>query len=124
MPAPKGNTNAEKWTRAIVLKEVEAILVEAKKPSCLWIGSAMAKRELYRDIWAYWKEKFKDDKVVFRTIKRVDQIFENRLFEKAAKGDVNTTIAIFGLKNNHNWRDKTEQDINVVSPIVMKDDIK
>lgn len=111
---------------------------EAKKPSCLWLGSALVKVGLYRDVWAYWYEKFRDDAVVLRTIKKIDQIFEDRLFAKAAKGDTNSTMAIFGLKNNHGWTDKRELDhttagqaitdlkveiLNSTDPVTREDDI-
>ena len=108
MPAPEGNNYAEKWTKETVLQTLDRIEAEAKKPSCAWLGSALVKVGLYKDLWAYWKEKFEDDDEVFRPIKKIEQIFEDRLFEKALKGDYNQTMAIFGLKNNHEWRDRTE----------------
>ena len=114
MPAPKGNDYAEKWTREAVLDALSEIESEAQQKTCLWLGSALVKTGLYRAVWAYWKEKFTDDDEVFETIKKVEQIFEDRLFSMALKGDANPTIAIFGLKNNHDWKDKTEQDLNVI----------
>lgn len=110
MPAKKGNTYAEKWTRRTVLDQLAKIEAEAQKATCLWLGSALVKVGLYKDVWAYWTEKFADDDQVFRTIKKVEQIFEDRLFTKAVKGDVNSAVAIFGLKNNHYWTDKREID--------------
>lgn len=110
MPAHKGNTTAEKWTVETVLPLLEKIESYAKKPSCMYIGSALVKVDLYKDIWRHWKNKFSDNDDVLRTIKRIEQIFENKLFEKALTGKVNATVAIFGLKNNHKWRDKHEID--------------
>lgn len=139
MPAPNGNTNAEKWNRKEVLAMLAKIEAEAKKPSCAWLGTALVKCDLYKDVWAYWKEKFSDDEVVFRTIKKIDTIFEERLFAKALKNEANATIAIFGLKNNHGWKDKQEVDhttngeslnnlkieiVNASKPITSEDDIK
>lgn len=124
MPAPKGNKNAETWTREAVIEQLAKIEAEAKKPSCLWLGSALVKVGLYRELWSYWSEKFKGDDVVFQTIKRIDQYFEDRLFAKAAKGDLNATIAIFGLKNNHGWTDKKDVDVTTKGESINERKIK
>jgi hypothetical protein len=65
----------------------------------------------YAEIWAYWKNKFKDNETIFKSIRKVDAILENRLYTGALKGKYNSTITIFGLKNNYGWKDKTETDI-------------
>lgn len=138
MPAKKGNKYAEKWTKTEVLAMLAKIEKEAKKPSCLWLGSALVKVGLYKDIWVYWSEKFRSDQDVFRTIKRIDQIFEDRLYSRAAKGDINATMAVFGLKNNHYWTDRRELDhttaghpmsglkieiVNATDPVTREDEI-
>lgn len=123
MAGSKGNKNAEKWTVAEVKKKLAEIEAEAKKPTCLWLGSALVRVGLYRDIWAYWSEKFEKDEIVFRTIKQIEQIFEDRLFDKAAKGDLVASVAIFGLKNNHGWKDKSEQEVTIQSPVQLNDDL-
>ena len=110
MPAKKGNTYAEKWTKAEVLKALKQIQAEAQRPTCTWLGTALVRVGLYREIWTYWKEKFAKDIEVFQTIKNIDTIFEERLFSKALRGEANATVAIFGLKNNHGWKDRQEVD--------------
>lgn len=110
MAAKKGNKYAEVWTIQTTSQALSAIEEEAKSEECLWLGSALSSVGLYRDIWRHWKEKFRDEPKVFRTIKRIEQIFEDRLFTKSLKGTVNPTVAIFGLKNNHEWTDKREID--------------
>lgn len=123
MPAPKGNKNAEKWTVKAVQEKLSEIEEAAADPSCLWLGSALVKAGLYKDVWVYWCEKFANDDVVFRTIKRIEQIFEDRLFAEAAKGTIVPSVAIFGLKNNHGWKDKSEQEVTLKPPVQMEDDI-
>lgn len=117
----QGNSNAEKWTLEETLAMLEKIEEEAQNDDCLWLGSALVKVGLYRDIWDYWKDKFKKQESVFRTIKKIDQIFESKLFESALKGKVNGTVAIFGLKNNYEWKDKTEQDVNLKGKVSFSD---
>ncbi len=111
MAAKQGNKYAQKWDKANVTGYLTNIEAEAKKDTCLWLGTALVDVGLYRDVWAYWKKIFKKDEDVFRTIKRIEQIFENKLFVGGLKNELNPTLAIFGLKNNHEWRDKHETDL-------------
>ena len=108
--APEGNKNAEKWTQKEVLSMMSKIEAAAKKPTCYYLGSALVEVGLYKEIWSRWEEKFKTDDVVSQSIKRINQIFEAKLFSAALSGSVNSTVAIFGLKNNHEWKDKVETD--------------
>lgn len=109
--APQGNTNAEKWGEKEVLAELAEIEAEARKADCLWLGSALVARGLYKDIWRHWNKRYKRNAIVLRAIKRIDQIFEDKLYRGGLNGKHNATITIFGLKNNHGWVDKTETDI-------------
>lgn len=126
MPAPKGNKFAEKWTEETVLKMLSEIEKHAKKHTTLWLGSALVKVGLYMEIWDYWKTKFKDNDEVFQPIKKIEAIFQDRLFSKALNGDVNSTVAIFGLKNNHKWTDRQETTIkgDNDAPLVIIDDVR
>lgn len=45
------------------------------------------------------------------TIKRAKSKCENWVEENALMNKINATTAIFNLKNNYGWKDKTEQDI-------------
>ncbi len=110
MAAKKGNKTAEKWTREQVIPLLAKIEKEAEKASCLYIGTALVAVKLYKEIWSYWKDKFKDDDDVFQPIKRIEQMFEAKLFAGGLKGELNPTTVIFGLKNNHDWKDKRETE--------------
>lgn len=108
--AEVGNKNAEKWTVETVTEKLKEIEGHAKKPNCLWLGTALVEVGLYREVWAYWKDKFKSDPSVFQTIKRIEGVLEDRLVSKMLNGDLNTTASIFTLKNNNGWTDKKEID--------------
>ena len=43
-----------------------------------------------------------------RAVKMAKKIVENWVEEKSLTGDINATTAIFNLKNNFGWKDKTE----------------
>lgn len=47
----------------------------------------------------------------FDTIKKAKAKIESIYEERALIGDYNPAVSIFALKNNFNWRDKSETDI-------------
>lgn len=65
----------------------------------------------------------------FDTIKRAKIRCENWVEEGALTNRINATSAIFNLKNNYGWKDKTEQDITsngesiqpIVGMVIQKD---
>ena len=107
----KGNKNAEKWTEETVLAKLAEIEEVMHSNSCNYIGSALVKVGLYKQIWSDWVEKFKDVPTVSEPIKRITAYFEAKLFERGLDASVNTGMAIFGLKNNYSWTDR--KDLNV-----------
>ena len=87
----------------------EALKTLKNDKEIMFIGSLAVKQSTYREIYAYLLNKFTD--VEFHTIKKeIDSIIETRLFNSALNNDVNPAVAIFGLKNNHKWKDKFEFD--------------
>ena len=104
----EGNNAAEKWTEETVMPYLDRIKEYSKEPKCYWLGSALVKEGLYKDIWSYWKEKFKDNEYVLLSIKAIDLIFEDKLYGNSLMGNYNPATAIFGLKNNYDWKDKQE----------------
>lgn len=58
-----------------------------------------------------WREKYKDKAKLSDTLKKIDEELENRLFKLALVNKVNPTMAIFSLKNNFGWKDKTETEL-------------
>lgn len=69
---------------------------------CLYLDTT---RETIREYEL--REEFVD------TIKRAKQRVENYVEEYSLIGKLNPTVSIFNLKNNFNWKDKTEIDNNV-----------
>lgn len=104
----EGNKAAQKWTEETVTPYLERIKEYSTNDDCYWLGSALVKEGLYKEVWAYWKDIFKENETVFKSIKAIDQIFEDKLFKMALNGTYNSTVSIFGLKNNHDWKDKQE----------------
>lgn len=107
MPAPKGNKNAEKWTKKEAKKFVDSVLGYIKEnDDCIFIGEPVTELGEYRELWNYISKKFD-----FHTIKVVESILESRLVKKGVSNASNATMTIFTLKNNYGWTDKRETDI-------------
>ena len=107
----KGNKNAEKWTvkeaRKLANKALDAVDDET-----FFISSIAEKCETYRDLFAYLMDKFNDDEVVFRTLKRMYNKCESILWERASQGKIDRTIAIFALKSLHGLMETSKQEID------------
>ena len=54
---------------------------------------------------------YKERDAYFPSIKRALNFCEEAIERRAMLGGLNATMAIFSLKNNYGWVDKTEQDI-------------
>ncbi len=57
----------------------------------------------------------------FDTIKRAKVKCENWVEENALMNKVNATTAIFNLKNNYGWKDKTEQEVSGTGLVISFD---
>jgi hypothetical protein len=55
-----------------------------------------------------WRRTFESNQGFSDAIKKIEGELENRLYKLALANKVNAAVAIFGLKNNFNWKDKQE----------------
>ena len=55
----------------------------------------------------------------FDTIKNAKARIEANYEENALVGDTNVTMSIFSLKNNYNWKDKTEFSTDPENPLAI-----
>ena len=110
MAAEKGNKYAEKWT-VEKARELSIKAFEAVSDDCYFISSIAERCETYRDLFAYLLDKWKDDEEVFRTLKRMYNKCESIVWEKAAKGDIDKTIAIFALKSLHGLFETSKHEV-------------
>lgn len=64
-----------------------------------------------------------DDKPEFSdTIKRIKQIAEEALVVGGLTGNYNASMSIFLAKNNHNYKDKHEQELNATVSVKSLED--
>jgi len=96
----EGNTHAEWLTK----EEALSILDRANSVisnKCYLLSSVAVKCDTYRTQFNYIGEKFKDDKDVFDTIKKMTNKCESIVAEKTADGSINVALGIFILKSYH-----------------------
>ena len=112
MAAPKGNKNAEKWTEETVLKAIEKVYqYNLDNTDNYHLGGALIENDLYPELWAYFTNTFKDNDIVFKAIKKVEVFLENRIVNSTMSGVAKSAaMAIFYLKNKHDYKDKSEVD--------------
>lgn len=109
-----GNTNNLKWTPEETQKHINDISnYVLENDDCRSITLACVKCGTYEDILTYFREKFTNGEVDFLPIKRAMSVIKARLMEQGLENNVNSTMAIFILKNNHGMADKVEQKTEV-----------
>jgi len=111
--AQKDNNNAEKWTEKEALKAIKKVSdYNIENKGNYHLGLALIENDLYPELWAYFTNTFKDNPLVFKAIKKVESFLEARIINSTMSGEARgQAMAIFYLKNKHNYRDKTETDI-------------
>ena len=68
---------------------------------CYLLSSVAVKCDTYRTQFNYIGEKFRDDRDVFDTIKKMTNKCESIVAEKTADGSINVALGIFILKSYH-----------------------
>jgi hypothetical protein len=79
---------------------------------------------LYLDITRETLNEYSKTKEHSDTIKKARLRVESWLEERALTNEVNTISAIFNLKNNFGWKDKTEVEAAVNIEITLSPDLK
>tara|TARA_R110000803_G_scaffold23069_4_gene56855 strand:+ start:6038 stop:6436 length:399 start_codon:yes stop_codon:yes gene_type:complete len=100
MPAPKENTNAEYLTEDVALEILEKAN-DIISNNCYFLSDVADKCGTYREQFNYIAKKFKNNHVVFNTIKRMTNKCESIVVKKTAEGDINVALGIFILKSYH-----------------------
>ena len=102
-------TNDTKYTEKFVLNEVKSILNDVKKDiSIIYLKTIFDNKEYTHQRYSEWTKNFKNNREITDTIKKTKEILESRINNQGLRGELNTAMVIFNLKNNYGWKDKQE----------------
>lgn len=102
-----------KWTEAKATRLANELIKWLGEDSNIWFERFLYEvKGLYPQIISELSEKYPK---FSEAIKRAKKIQEAKIVDYAFKHQINTTMAIFVLKNNYDWKEKSEQDINIKS---------
>lgn len=117
VPFEKGNKAAEIWTEQTVTAKLlemwDTLVLGHQEENGNYIRANDVKtiqeiclmHDVDPDMWAYFKEKFKNAPGVMRIIKKILWVLEARLIYSGQAVD------IFVMKNHYGYSDKKESDI-------------
>jgi len=114
-PTSKVRYNIDKLK--IIIKSIETQVVE--DDSLYFLAQPLGQRGIPSSQWFKFKAIAADDKEILDTMIRIESMLENRLVTGALQNKVNTTMAIFLLKNKYNYKDNKQVDTNItITPIL------
>lgn len=116
MSRRKGDT---RYTPEVVENTLEEMLKEAREnEDVIFLNQLFENRREPRQVFSEWKGKFRgrDFKNIADTIKKIDNLLEQRVVFGMMKNKLNVAGCIFHLKNNFQYKDKQEVDSTIHLP--------
>ena len=110
MPAPTGNSNAQKWTLDETIKSLRIIEHFAEQEHIMHLGRALTSARLYMGVWSYWKKRWADNDEIIDQMGFIEQIFINKIMEGAMTRRLHAGVCIFMLKVNYGLTDRWHKD--------------
>ncbi len=123
MGASKNNTNAQKWTKTKAKNIINKALQIARNGEVLSFSDIASELNIktYKLMYVLNKfSEFADDK------KEIKELIKNTLIKKGLYNEVNTTMAIFVLKNDYDMNpvEKVEKSQTVRNVEVTEEDLR
>jgi hypothetical protein len=114
-PTSKVRYNIDKLK--IIIKSIETQVIEDE--TLYFLAQPLGQRGIPSSQWFKFKAVATDDKEIQDAMIRIESMLENRLVTGALQNKVNTTMAIFLLKNKYNYKDNKQVDTNItIQPIL------
>lgn len=104
-------TNTKIYTEEFVLKELSFLLKTLKADkNIIYLWELFEDKNYTRFRYSEWIKEYKKNKEIQRISHTLKEILESRAITGAMKNKLNPTSTIFHLKNNYDWKDKSEVD--------------
>jgi hypothetical protein len=101
-----------KYTAEFVENELLNMLEEIKADrEIVLMGQLFENRDYSPQRFSEWREKFKDNKRISESLRKIKSILETRINLRGLKGEFNATMTKLNLTNNYGWRDRIENEV-------------
>lgn len=99
----------KKWTREVVLEEIEKMLVFFQNnPKAYFLQDYIEPQNYSEQRFSEWVKVYQEDPVITEGMLKIKEMLEKRGAYAALGKEWNPIFSIFMFKNKHGWRDKTE----------------
>jgi uncharacterized membrane-anchored protein len=103
-----------KYTAEFVLEEMKSMVSLIKgNPDIVYIWELFDNKSYSRQRFSEWVKTYSDNEEIKEISDTIKEILETRAVKGAMTNKLNGTMTIFHLKNNYDWKDKSEVDSNV-----------
>ena len=103
-----------KYTAEFVLDEMKSMVNLIKgNPDIVYIWELFDNKSYSRQRFSEWVKTYSDNEEIKEISDTIKELLETRAVKGAMTNKLNGTMTIFHLKNNYDWKDKSEVDSNV-----------
>ena len=103
-----------KYTAEFVLEEMKSMVTLIRgNPDIVYIWELFDNKSYSRQRFSEWVKTYSDNEEIKEISDTIKELLETRAVKGAMTNKLNGTMTIFHLKNNYDWKDKSEVDSNV-----------
>jgi hypothetical protein len=103
-----------KYTAEFVLEEMKSMVNLIRgNPDIVYIWELFDNKSYSRQRFSEWVKTYSDNEEIKEISDTIKELLETRAVKGAMTNKLNGTMTIFHLKNNYDWKDKSEVDSNV-----------
>ena len=103
-----------KYTAEFVLEEMKSMVSLIRgNPDIVYIWELFDNKSYSRQRFSEWVKTYSDNEEIKEISDTIKELLETRAVKGAMTNKLNGTMTIFHLKNNFDWKDKSEVDSNV-----------
>ena len=103
-----------KYTAEFVLEEMKSMVSLIRgNPDIVYIWELFDNKSYSRQRFSEWVKTYSDNEEIKEISDTIKELLETRAVKGAMTNKLNGTMTIFHLKNNYDWKDKSEVDSNL-----------
>ncbi len=103
----------KKYTEEFVLEEMKSMVTLIRgNPDIVYIWELFDNKSYSRQRFSEWVKEYNGNEEIKEISDTIKELLETRAVKGAMTNKLNGTMTIFHLKNNYDWKDKSEVDSN------------